>query len=82
MKTTNAIKKIEKATGKTPTIEYANCYVLDYNAKYSLVFHDQYGSAILIHIKNNQDPDNPMTDYFSSIFFDNMKQALEFLANK
>jgi hypothetical protein len=80
MITLNAIKKLEKATGKKVTID-RNRISLDYNNKYDINFIDQQGKAILFHLSNKKDPSNVMTDYSSDIFFDNISKLLKYLTN-
>jgi hypothetical protein len=78
MTTINAIKKIEKVTGKK--VEANGRFIkLDYNDKYSIVFMNQYGEATVIHLSNKKDPSNPMIDYSSDLFFDNLSQLFKYL---
>ena len=86
MKASNALRKVQKVLGKEMRETRkgnvnGKTYYIDYNDKYGLSFmvHLESQEIFSITVENKKDPDDYASDYYSSIFFDNISQALRFL---
>lgn len=76
MKTTNAIKKLEKIA---PVTKNENgLYTCAINERENLHFHNQDGEAICIHTMRKNEQSCSMTDYFPMTWHDNISQAIRF----
>ena len=86
MKASNALQKVKKALEKE-MIETregnlnGKTYYVDYSDKYGLSFmvYQETQEIFLITVDIKKEPDDYASDYCSSIFFDNISQALRFL---
>lgn len=76
MKTSNAIKKLEKAGAKVELL-WKNKYSAQFKS-HVVEFINQDGSAICIIVRNKNDHDDIMTDYHAGTFFSSIKSAIEF----
>lgn len=74
MKTTNAIKKLEKNGYKVEVID--GRVKADNGSKYLIEFIDQRGEAICIGSRRKGDVSDSMTDYCATIFYDNISQVI------
>lgn len=81
MKTTNAIKKLEKQGFR---IERDENQISAWKGEHRVGFHDQAGEAICIwtDCKYSRDTRDPMTDYFPETYHANVTKAISFVARQ
>ena len=73
MKTTNAIKKLEKAGA---AIETQGRKYYAYIKKDVIEFWDQDGSAMCIRVRRANEHDDLHTDYHAGVWCDNITRAI------
>lgn len=81
MKTTNAIKKLEKAGFR---IEQEGRKISGWKGEYRVSFYDQDGSITCIHTDcdYSRKTRDPMSDYYPETFHDNVTQAINFVGRQ
>lgn len=81
MTLTNAIKKAEKITGQTPSIE-GQFYIFYYKGHtISFAQNGRYDEATNFYTKRIGAKDELISDYFAGTFHENLSQAFKFLNN-
>lgn len=82
MTLSNAIKKVEKFTGKTVQVD-GQLHSVEHNNQVLEFFKNGREDAITcISTRNVGDESDSMTDYFPNIWHDNITRALNFLQSK
>jgi len=75
MKTTNAVKKLEKLGFSNRGDQRSFSFSKD-GSNYRIEFFDQTGSVICLGIRRENDHSDSMTDYCATIFADSLSQAI------
>ena len=77
MKVANAIKKIEKATGKKVDTEGGEYRVIYGSKELSFIAESTSGDVFCINVRSINDVSDPQSDYSAGAFYRNITQAIE-----